>query len=241
MAKRIMTMSEPGIKLPPEFVTYFYTQTLDHFNYKPESNATFQQRYIMNNKYWGGPNASSPIFVYTGDEASITGIAAFAGFIVDLASRFNGLLLYIEHRYYGDSVPFGSKEEAFQNTSTLGFFSSTQALADYAQLIIDFKKNISAESCPVIAVGGSYGGMLASWFRLKYPHITIGALASSAPILYFDDITPQNGYHVVATKDFRDTSESCYNTIRQSWSEIDKVAAQPNGLQNLTSIFSTCG
>ena len=45
--------------------------------------------------------------------------------------------------------------------------------------------------------------VLASWFRLKYPHVALGALASSAPILYFDDITPQNGYYSVVTKDFR--------------------------------------
>lgn len=45
--------------------------------------------------------------------------------------------------------------------------------------------------------------VLASWFRLKYPHIALGALASSAPILYFDDITPQNGYYSVVTEDFK--------------------------------------
>lgn len=45
--------------------------------------------------------------------------------------------------------------------------------------------------------------VLASWFRLKYPHVALGALASSAPILYFDDITPQDGYYTVVTKDFR--------------------------------------
>ena len=45
--------------------------------------------------------------------------------------------------------------------------------------------------------------VLASWFRLKYPHIALGALASSAPILYFDDITPQNGYYSIVTKDFK--------------------------------------
>ncbi|CAK9186784.1 unnamed protein product [Ilex paraguariensis] len=229
-----------GVQLPPEFVTYYYTQTLDHFNYKPESYATFQQRYIVNSKYWGGANSSSPIFVYTGDEGDITLVADFAGAIVELASRFKGLLVYIEHRYYGESNPFGSQNEAFSNASTLGFFSSTQALADFAQVIIDLKGNLSAENCPVIAVGGSYGGMLASWFRLKYPHIAYGAFASSAPILYFDNISPQDGYSVIVTKDFRDTSESCYNTIRQSWGEIDKVAAQPNGLWNLSRIFSTC-
>lgn len=45
--------------------------------------------------------------------------------------------------------------------------------------------------------------VLAAWFRLKYPHVALGALASSAPVLYFDNITPHNGYYSIATKDFR--------------------------------------
>ncbi|OMO58224.1 hypothetical protein CCACVL1_25531 [Corchorus capsularis] len=220
-------VTKTDIDLPPEFVTYYYNQTLDHFNYKYESYLTFQQQYVVNSKYWGGANSSSPIFVYTGDEARLYGdVISTSGFMIDLASRFQALILYIEIEG--------------QNASTLGFFSSSQALADYAQLIIDLKRNLSATNCPVIAVGGSYGGMLASWFRLKYPHIAIGALASSAPILYFDDITPQNGYHVAATRDFRETSENCYNTIRQSWFEIDKVALQQNGLMELSNIFNSC-
>ncbi|OMO90327.1 Peptidase S28 [Corchorus olitorius] len=234
-------VTKTDIDLPPEFVTYYYNQTLDHFNYKYESYLTFQQQYVVNSKYWGGANSSSPIFVYTGDEAGLYGdVISTSGFMIDLASRFQGLILYIEHRYYGDSMPLGYKQIEGQNDSTLGFFSSSQALADYAQLIIDLKRNLSATNCPVIAIGGSYGGMLASWFRLKYPHIAIGALASSAPILYFDDITPQNGYYVTATKDFRETSENCYNTIRQSWFEIDKVALQQNGLMELSNIFNSC-
>ncbi|KAK3205856.1 hypothetical protein Dsin_019902 [Dipteronia sinensis] len=140
------------VDLPPDFIAY--TQTLDHFNYKPESYATFQQKYVFNFKYWGGPNTSSPIYVYTGAEAPIT--LQIDGFIVELASRFN----VIQHSIvsYGDSMPFGSEDEAYQNASTFGYLSSTQALADYAQLITDVKKNLSAENSPVIAVGGSYCG-----------------------------------------------------------------------------------
>eukprot|EP00268_Persea_americana_P053779 TRINITY_DN6119_c0_g1_i1.p1 TRINITY_DN6119_c0_g1~~TRINITY_DN6119_c0_g1_i1.p1 ORF type:complete len:248 (-),score=12.96 TRINITY_DN6119_c0_g1_i1:799-1542(-) len=82
--------------------------------------------------------------------------------------------------------------------------------------------------------------MLASWFRLKYPHIAIGALAISAPILYFDDITPENGYYTIVTKDYKEMSESCYNTIRQLWFEIDQNASQPNGLTALSNKFRTC-
>lgn len=80
--------------LPPEFEIHYYTQTLDHFNYKPESYSTFQERYILNYQYWGGANTSSPIFVYFGAEIDVTYNIYLS--ITDLAARFKGLLLYIE-------------------------------------------------------------------------------------------------------------------------------------------------
>eukprot|EP01018_Ginkgo_biloba_P013491 Gb_28511 [translate_table: standard] len=220
--------------------THYYTQTLDHFTYTPEGYRTFQHRYLVNTKYWGGPQTNSPIFVYTGDEGNIVSDYDAAGFMIDIAPHFRALLVYIEHRYYGLTMPFGSREESYKNASTLGYFTSTQALADYATIIIDLKKNLSAQECPVIVLGGSYGGMLAAWFRLKYPHIAIGALASSAPILYFENITPQDGYASVVTRDFRSASERCYNTIKNSWGVIDKVASEHGGLQILSNIFKTC-
>ncbi|KAK3205852.1 hypothetical protein Dsin_019898 [Dipteronia sinensis] len=259
------------------YKTFYYKQTLDHFNYRPESYSTFRQRYVINFKYWGGANASAPIFAYLGAEAPLDGDITAIGFLTDNAARFNALLVYIEHRYYGKSIPFGSREEALKNASTLGYFNSAQAIADYAEILIHVKKKYQAEDSPVIVVGGSYGGMLASWFRLKYPHVALGALASSAPILYFDNITPQDGYFSIVTKDFRVTlhikvlivsffyiyffllrliithvesfngfgtvqeaSETCYQTIRDSWSEIDKVASQLDGLSTLSKKFKTC-
>lgn len=47
--------------------------------------------------------------------------------------------------------------------------SIEQALADYAALIYHLKEKYKAERSPVIAFGGSYGGMLAAWLRAKYP------------------------------------------------------------------------
>ncbi|KAJ9559291.1 hypothetical protein OSB04_013905 [Centaurea solstitialis] len=234
------TVRTKSTKNSEVYDVYNYTQTLDHFNFKAESYTTFQQRYVINSKYWGGPTKNSPIFLYAGEESEIMGDVLYIGFVPVLASRFNALLVYIEHRYYGTSMPFGSKDEAYKNTNTLGFFTSEQALADYAELIVDVKKNMSAENCPVIAIGASYGGMLASWFRLKYPHIVYGALASSSPILYFLGLTPENAYDVVVSKDFNSTSTNCYNTIRESWFEIDRVALQPDGLSYLSQMFNTC-
>ena len=63
--------------------------------------------------------------------------------------------------------------------------------------------NLIACKLMYIFIGGR--SELAAWFRLKYPHVAIGALASSAPILYFDNLTPQDGYYSIVTKDFRVT------------------------------------
>jgi lysosomal Pro-X carboxypeptidase len=78
------------------FETCFYNQTLDHFNYRPESYDTFPQRYVINSKYWGGANAS--ILVYLGAEASIDGYRDAAGFLEDNAVQFKSLLVFIEVR-----------------------------------------------------------------------------------------------------------------------------------------------
>ncbi|KAM7528033.1 hypothetical protein LguiB_031443 [Lonicera macranthoides] len=224
-----------------DFKTFFYAQTLDHFNYNPQSYSTFKQRYVINFKHWGGANCSAPIFAYLGAEAALDYDLDGIGFLPENAHHFKALQVYIEHRYYGKSNPFGSMEEVMKNESARGYFNSAQAIADYAEVLVYLKKKLSAKNSPIIVIGGSYGGMLASWFRLKYPHIAIGALASSAPILYFDDITPQNGYYSLVTKDFKEASETCYKTIQKSWSEIDKEASKPNGLSILTKRFKICG
>ncbi|KAJ6765472.1 PROTEASE S28 PRO-X CARBOXYPEPTIDASE-RELATED [Salix purpurea] len=223
-----------------DFETFFYNQTLDHFNYRPESYDTFSQRYLINFKYWGGANVSAPVLVYLGAEEPIDGDLAAVGFLADNAVQFSSLLVFIEHRYYGKSIPFGSREEALRDASKLGYFNSAQAIADYAAIIIHIKEKLKAKYSPVIVIGGSYGGMLASWFRLKYPHIALGALASSAPILYFDDITPPDAYYSIVSRVFREASGTCYQTIKNSWAEIDELASKSNGLSMLSEKFKTC-
>lgn len=41
---------------------------------------------------------------------------------------------------------------------------------------------------PWIAIGGSYAGAMAAWFRNKYPHLTIGAIGSSGVVLAVEDL-----------------------------------------------------
>ncbi|KAK7267031.1 hypothetical protein RIF29_19695 [Crotalaria pallida] len=223
------------------YKTKFFTQILDHFNFNPQSYQTFQQRYLINNTYWGGAQKKAPIFVYTGNEGNIEWFTQNTGFMFEKAPHFKAFLVFIEHRFYGKSIPFGgSKKVAYANSSTLGYLSSTQALADYVTLINDLKKNLSASDSPVVVFGGSYGGMLAAWFRLKYPHVAIGALASSAPIRHFMGVTSPYVFANIITQDFRSESENCYKVIKGSWKLIEDTFFKHGGPEQLQKSFRLC-
>lgn len=92
----------------------------------------------------------------------------------DMAPMFNALLLFAEHRFYGETLPFGNK--SLTTLDNLGYLTSEQALADYAVFLTWFKNEnyTEAQSSSVIAFGGSYGGLLAAWIRMKYPDIITG-------------------------------------------------------------------
>ena len=101
IGEKFLHHSRVLLEAPPsdDFKTFYYNQTLDHFNYRPESYTTFPQRYIVNFKYWGGANSSAPIFAYLGAEAPIDDDLNVIGFMTDNAIQFNALLVYIEVKF----------------------------------------------------------------------------------------------------------------------------------------------
>jgi lysosomal Pro-X carboxypeptidase len=65
------------------------------------------------------------------------------------------------------------------------YLTVEQAMMDYVELIKFIRTDYNMEDKACVVFGGSYGGMLAGWLRMKFPATFQGALAMSAPILYF--------------------------------------------------------
>ncbi|KAL2898530.1 Lysosomal Pro-X carboxypeptidase, partial [Bienertia sinuspersici] len=152
----------------------------------------------------GWPKTQYPNVRLSWGESPILSLPHHIGIINKGAPLFKALVLYIEHRFYGDSIPFGNIDEALADIEARGCLTSAQALMDFAEIIQTTKKNFLHKNSPIIVIGCSYSGMLAAWFRLKFPHITIGALASSAPNFYFDmDRKWDNEYCDVVSKDYK--------------------------------------
>lgn len=218
----------------------FFVQRLDHFN--ATQNTTFPQRYFFCDPY-EFTTTTKTIFFYLGNEAQVTLYLNHTGLMWENAKEFKAALIFAEHRYFGRSIPF-PKENVRQN---MGFLSSEQALADYAALITSVKQNMThLQRVPFIGFGGSYGGMLAAWFRLKYPHIIDGVIAASAPVLAFmGDQRPvdMGGFARVSTFDATvgaGAAIHCAQNIRKSWQSMWKLSKTVRGREKLSAIFHLC-
>ncbi|KAE9606655.1 putative prolyl oligopeptidase [Lupinus albus] len=154
------------------------SQTLDH--YSPYDHRKFQQRYYEFLDYFQFPDG--PVFLVICGEYSCNGIKN--DYIAVLAKKFGAAVVSLEHRYYGKSSPFKSLA-----TENLRYLSSKQALFDlavfrhYYQDSLNSKLNRTKTENPWFVFGVSYPGALSAWFRLKFPHLTCGSLASSAVVL----------------------------------------------------------
>lgn len=78
-------------------------------------------------------------------------------------------------------MPFGNESLKFENMKYLTVY---QALDDLAYFInyVKTKGLYNVSNNPWITIGGSYPGAMSAWFRYKFPHLTVGALASSAVV-----------------------------------------------------------
>ena len=101
-----------------------------------------------------------------------------------VAKELGALLVFMEHRFFGHSMPFANKTlDGAAKPLGLGVLSVEQGLADYADLVTSVLDNHSAWGCPTVSFGGSLGGTLAALIRVRYPHLIDMAWSSSSPLL----------------------------------------------------------
>lgn len=218
------------------YTVEWYNQQVDHFSYGVQ-NKLFMQKYLVNTDHWNRTNG--PIFFYTGNEGTIELFAQNTGFMFEIAPEFGAMVVFAEHRFYGASIPFGSK--GYSHKQYYQYQSSMQALADYAELITFIRGHYQgAQKSPVVVFGGSYGGMLSAWMRMKYPNIVQGAIAASAPVAQFTGLTPCDKFGEVVTHTFANQSTECANIIRKSWSAINSLTTTPKGRDWLNSEWKLC-
>ncbi|KAB0402633.1 hypothetical protein E2I00_000603, partial [Balaenoptera physalus] len=155
-----LSLDQGGVALPKEG---WLVQPLDPFN--ASDRRSFLQRYWVNDQHW--TSQDGPVFLHLGGEGSLGPGSVMRGHPATLAPVWGALVIGLEHRFYGLSIP-------------------AEGL-DVAQL-----RFLSSRHAPWLCFGGSYAGSLAAWARLKFPHLIFASVASSAPVRAILDFSEYN-------------------------------------------------
>ncbi|KAI4464559.1 protease s28 pro-x carboxypeptidase-related [Holotrichia oblita] len=214
----------PKTRADPEWHTI--TQKVDHFN--PIDLRTWSMRYLSNDEFYEG---GGPIFIYLGGEWEISTGRLTAGQMYEIAKENKGYMFYTEHRYYGSSYP-----TADFSTPNLKYLSLDQAIADVVYFIKYVKEALNLDG-KVVVVGASYSASMATWIRLKYPHLVDIAYASSGPVRAVADFYE---YYEVINDNIGLVSEECLTTISDAISQLESKLETEDGIDEMSEKLQTC-
>lgn len=208
----------------PQMITEWFDQKLDHFD--AQEKRTWKQKFYYSFDLY---KPGGPAFIYIGGEAGLSNLSIATGEIADFARQHNGALFGLEHRFYGESQPFSTWD-----TENLAYLSSVQALSDLAYFLLNRTASVPALNSSIgwVCAGGSYPGALSAWFHLKYPHLTIASLASSAPT------HAKAEFYEYDQAVSGSLTDECANAIRQSTHVIE---TQLNNSQTATALKAQFG
>jgi len=221
---------------------WYEQQLLDHF--APGDFSVWRQRYFVNDSFWRNAR-TGPVFLCVGGEGpgfepSVVVGDVHCSDMIAFAELRGALILALEHRFYGLSVPTPDF-----STSSLRLLSSFQALSDTARFHAFITERYSLlPNTPWITWGGSYPGMMAGWARVRYPHLFLGAVASSAPV---EAVLNYRGYLDVVREAYENDDPliggggGCAEAIEAAFSAVGTALASPEGRRSLEARFPVCG
>ncbi|KAL1444254.1 hypothetical protein MTO96_029939 [Rhipicephalus appendiculatus] len=235
-----------ALKEPKEL---WITQPLCHFN--PAATEGFwKQRYLVSDEFY---RPGGPVFLRFGGEGAVSPKWLMTpAQIMLLAKKYGALVFHLEHRYYGRSQPTPD-----MSVANLKYLSSEQALADgalFRDAMVE-KYSLGPDSKWVV-FGCSYAGSLAAWFKLKYPHLAVGAVASSAPLYAVIDFKDNyNKRYALEVHRFHHGAQitfascgtlwqrpgpECNKQIEQAVNHLTLLAASPDNWPAIKDMFKLC-
>jgi pimeloyl-ACP methyl ester carboxylesterase len=206
---------------------HIFDAVVDHYSFRRHGEGpTFPLRYYVNEEHWNG---TGPCFFYAGNEADIFQFVNNSGFMFEAAVEFGAMVVFAEHRYYGESV-----------IGNFSYLTVEQAMADFNTLNVHIREHWRmAPDLAFIAFGGSYGANLAMWLRLKNPNLWAGAIASSAtPLKHI--LRETNGFALIETDAYRNVSSVCPDLVRSGWAELYNGAATEEGRVSIGKELRLC-
>ncbi|XP_076000535.1 thymus-specific serine protease [Genypterus blacodes] len=209
------------------FEDQWFTQRLDHFN--GADSREWKQRYYVNEAFY---KPGGPVFLMIGGEGKANKAWMQNGSWLTYAEKLGALCFMLEHRFYGKSHP-----TADLSTENLRFLSSRQALADLAHFRTMMAESRGLTGRKWVAFGGSYPGSLATWFRLKYPHLVHASVASSAP-LYATVNFPE--YLEVVQRSLASENPECPLLVKNASDTLVERLKDPKTLDKITKDFKLC-
>ena len=199
--------------------TGWFNQVIDHAH---EDGAKFKQRFWIDSSLAKGEDA--PVIYYICGEGACDG-ASTTTIVNQMAEKYGAHRVALEHRYYGESQPFPA-----QTAQNLRYLSMTQALEDLAAFEIYAKEKYSLKG-KWVAVGGSYPGELAAFYRLKHPELISGSLASSAPVIAKADFEEYDR-HVAKV-----AGASCLRAIQTATLDAEQKLKSQKSAEQIKKIF----
>lgn len=198
----------------------YYAQKLDHKSSNPE---TFKQRYFIDSQY--AVDSNSPVFYIICGEWNCAGTGSYS-FIENVAKKMKAHLVALEHRFYGESMPTNNLKP--ENLQHLDLQSAIDDLATFQKFMMD-NRGLTGKW---IAVGGSYAGTLAAFYREKHPELVVGALASSAPVLMKNSFSEYDA-HVAKVIN----KSSCGDKVRETIKLIEAKMITAKGAAEIKELF----
>ena len=150
-----------------------FQQNIDHFG--ALGGDKFNQRYWVDSEFASG--ADAPVLFHICGEGDASEGYFLNDNAIAWAKELGAHVVYLEHRYYGQSLPFSDL-----STDHLQYLTLGNVIEDLAT----FQKWMTTSQGwkgKWISVGGSYSGTLSALYRQKHPELVVGALASSAPMI----------------------------------------------------------